>query len=549
MLHKLRVGQKLLIAFLSMAAIVSVTGGLGIMYVANVGDTGLFATSRLAPQVDAMMEIKLATTSAHLNFEELMSGDRERRIEEVWRLFDEADWYCNAVLNGGRNDEGTYIATSDSVLREKVERVRRSLGGMRRAAEERYAMRDGGDGGVGTAADQAFDAAFDSFIEEADDAESHVQEAMTEGDALLRETRDASQRTMILIMAIAFVVAFAVALLVSRHLTTPVVAAAALSQRIAQGELSQTEGMASGAERGDEIGALIRNFVTMQGSIRDAMQAMQASASDLASQSQEVGSTASEYASSASEQASAVQEASSTIEEVRQLAESSVRSAREVVESAEHAVERGHRGIEAIGEAVETMERVGNRVEGIAKTIDELSERNQRVREVVDTVNQLAEQSNLLAVNASIEAAQAGEHGRGFGVVAGEVRNLATQSKRAAQQIRSLLAEIEKATSDAVSASQDGSRRAAEGKSMIRSVREVVEELAGALEGSSERARSIAGSAAQQAQAIGQVSEALRAVAETGQMHLAGVSNLEGAAAQLGQLSERLKSMTDRYRL
>lgn len=84
---------------------------------------------------------------------------------------------------------------------------------------------------------------------------------------------------------------------------------------------------------------------------------------------------------------------------------------------------------------------------------------------------------------------------------------------------------------------------------MIRSVREVVEELAGALEGSSERARSIAGSAAQQAQAIGQVSEALRAVAETGQMHLAGVSNLEGAAAQLGQLSERLKSMTDRYRL
>lgn len=549
MLERLRIGQKLTVVFMFMAAIVCATGYLGITYVSSVGDTGLFVSSRLAPQVDAMMEIKLAATTAHLNLEEIMSGDTERDIDDVWALFDEADWYCGAVLEGGRNAEGTYVATTDPALRDKVLRVRRSLATVTRAARDRHADLGAGTAGVGTEADQSFDASFDEFVRESDQAETMVQAAMNEGDAVVRHTRETSRLTMMGVMLVALVLALALALIMARHLTTPVVAAAGLSQKIAQGDLRISDEADAAEDRGDEVGALMRNFASMRTSIRDAMQAMQSGASDLATQSQEVGSTASEYAASAAEQASAVQEASSTVEEVRQLAESSVRSAREVVDSAEHAVERGHRGIEAIGAAVDTMERVGARVEGIAKTIHELSERNQRVREVVDTVNELAEQSNLLAVNASIEAAQAGEHGRGFGVVAGEVRNLATQSKRAAQQIRGLLAEIEKATADAVGASQDGSQRALEGKTMIHSVREVVEELAGALEGSSERARGIAGSAAQQAQAIAQVSEALRAVAETGQMHLAGVANLENAATKLGGLSERLKTMTDRYRL
>lgn len=549
MLDKLRIGQKLTIVFLFMAALVCATGYLGITYVSEVGDTGLHVSSRLAPHVDAMMEVKLAATTAHLNLEEIMSGDTERDIDDVWALFEEADWYCGAVIDGGRNAEGTYVATSDPELRDRVLRLRRSLASVTRAARDRYANLGAGTAGVGTAADQSFDASFERFMRESDEVESRVQRAMNEGDARVRHTRDTSRTIMIVVMGFALLVAVALALGMARHLTTPVVAAASLSQKIAQGDLQAVHDLDGAQDRGDEVGVLMRNFASMRSSIREAMQAMQAGASDLATQSQEVGSTASEYAASAAEQASAVQEASSTVEEVRQLAESSVRSAREVVDSAEHAVERGHRGIEAIGAAVETMERVGARVEGIAKTIHELSERNQRVREVVDTVNELAEQSNLLAVNASIEAAQAGEHGRGFGVVAGEVRNLATQSKRAAQQIRGLLAEIEKATADAVGASQDGSQRAVEGKTMIHSVRAVVEELAGALEGSSERARGIAGSAAQQAQAIAQVSEALRAVAETGQMHLTGVANLEGAATKLGGLSERLKTLTERYRL
>lgn len=549
MLEKLRIGQKLTLAFLCMAALVCTTGALGIVYTRSVGDAGLEIGNRLGPQTDAAMELKLSVTRAHLLLEEILSGSTDEDIQEVWHYLDEASWYCDAILEGGRSEEGDYLATNDPVVRERIQRVRTLLARLRQSAEERYARLAAGTARAGSESDVRFDALYEDFVRVADEAETHTQQSMNRGTRRLREVQETSQEMLLAIMIGSVLAALLIGFGVARHLTTPVAKAAQLSDRIARGDLAVDERDADTTAREDEIGQLLRGFVAMRESVRGSMSSIKTNAVDLAAQAAQVGSTASEYSASAAEQASSVQEASTTIEEVRQLAEASVRSAREVVESAEHAVDRGHKGMEAIGEAVDTMERIGARVDGIAKSIAELSERNERIREVVDTVNELAEQSNLLAVNASIEAAQAGEHGRGFGVVASEVRNLATQSKRAAQQIRSLLVEIERATSEAVSASQEGSRRAIDGKKTIHSVRDVVEELATTLEKSSDRARHIAGSAAQSAQAISQVSEALRAVSQVGQMHLQGVSNLENAASRLTELGANMKSVTERFRL
>jgi methyl-accepting chemotaxis protein len=546
MFRNLRIGQKLLAVFIVIPVVVSAIGWFGIRY---VGNTGLMVSNEYAPHVDALMEVKLAATDAHLNLEELITGDDSRSMEVVRRLLDEADWYLDVVITGGTNSEGTYVPTTDSVLRGYVRATQRELAALRAAAEGRFANRRSGNEGVGSDSDQAFDAAFDRFIATSDRAESRAQQRMNAGAIRVREIQGEARTTMLVLTALATLVSVLLAVWMTRHLTQPVMAAAKRSQRVADGNLTEQSGDKGDDDRGDEIGLLLRNFTSMQGSIREAMKAMQAGARVLATQSQEAGSTAAEYAASASQQTRAVQEASASVEELRQLAESSLRFAREVVDSSEHAAERGHRGIQAVGSAVETMDGVVARVDAIVQSIRELSDRNQRVREIVDTVNELAEQSNLLAVNASIEAAQAGEHGRGFAVVATEVRNLASQSKRSAQQIRGLLAEIERATADAVGASKDGSQRATEGKATMRSVRDVIDELAAALEGSSERARKIAASAAEQAQATGQVSDALRGIADSGRAQLAGVTSLENAAARLAKMSESQRELTDRYTL
>ena len=549
MMNNLKVNTKLTLAFVAMALLVAGTGVAGVLYTGAVADDGKEVGLRLAPTADAIMEIQLATIRAHLVTEEIMAGDETETMETVRAHLDEALEYGDALLNGGTTDKGSYLATTDAEVRSRLTDLRGHIQNMREVAEERYRDRAAGGSGAGSDADIRFDAVFDDIVQTGDALETRVNLQRDAGVAQLTQTGDEAERTMWVIIVLSFIVALLAGFLVSRHLTVPIVAAAGLSEKIADGDLGVSAGTEAGGERGDEVGVLLRSFVAMRDNIRDAMVGMQTGASELATQASQVGSTAAEYASSAAEQSSAVQEASSTIEEIRQSADAAVAGARDVVDSAEHAVASGHRGMDAIAEAVETMEGIGGRVDGIATSIQDLSERNQRIREVVETVSELAEQSNLLAVNASIEAAQAGEHGRGFGVVAAEVRNLATQSKRAAQQIRGLLVEIERATAEAVSASNEGSRRTDEGKKMIHGVRNVIEELASALERSSDRARQIAGSAAQQAQGISQVSEALRAVSETGRTHLQGVSNLENAAKELTLLGGNLKALTARYRL
>src|SRR4029079_8331267 len=131
----------------------------------------------------------------------------------------------------------------------------------------------------------------------------------------------------------------------------------------------------------------------------------------------------------------------------------------------------------------------------VAQKNRRLSEQSAQIAEIIDAVQDLAEQSNPLAVNASIEAAKAGDQGRGFAVVAAEVRSLAEQSKRATQQVRRILLEIQKATEEAGVADADGSRRVEDGTRAMQTVRSAIQELSSTLEESADRSRQIAGAA------------------------------------------------------
>jgi methyl-accepting chemotaxis protein len=120
-------------------------------------------------------------------------------------------------------------------------------------------------------------------------------------------------------------------------------------------------------------------------------------------------------------------------------------------------------GRRAVDEVVEGMRRIHQQMDQVGENITHLAEQVQTIGEIIATVNDLAEQSNLLAVNASIEAAKAGEQGKGFSVVAQEVKSLAEQSKQATVQVRGILGEIQRATSSTVLAAEQGSRAVSEG--------------------------------------------------------------------------------------
>ena len=195
----------------------------------------------------------------------------------------------------------------------------------------------------------------------------------------------------------------------------------------------------------------------------------------LSSSAGEIISTVSEFASSASETASAVNETNATVQEVRQTTDLTSQKAKHVFESAQRSVTVAKTGKKSVDDAIGGMQGIQERMGFIADRIVKLSEQSQAIGDIIATVNDLAEQSNLLAVNAAIEAAKAGEHGKGFAVVAQEVKNLATQSKQATAQVRNILGEIQKATTAAVLATEQGSKAVETGVKQSGEAGEVIQ--------------------------------------------------------------------------
>ncbi|MBT6218114.1 MAG: globin-coupled sensor protein, partial [Rhodospirillaceae bacterium] len=167
---------------------------------------------------------------------------------------------------------------------------------------------------------------------------------------------------------------------------------------------------------------------------------------------EEISGSVSMQATGASEQAAAVTQTSASLAEIKETTSQTLDKATSLSEAAERTQMEGAEGIEGVSESIDSVRSIRDKVEVISQTIVTLSEQNKRIGEITTVVNNLAQQSKMLAINASIEAAKAGESGKGFAVVAEEVSNLADQSEEATQQVTKILDEIQNATDKAVMA-------------------------------------------------------------------------------------------------
>jgi len=279
--------------------------------------------------------------------------------------------------------------------------------------------------------------------------------------------------------------------------------------------------------------ALARSIV---GTLRTSIAALgSASAEILASTSQQASGTA--------EEATAVQETSATIDEIRQTAQVSAQKARAVTEEAQRTAQVSQDGRRAVEESVRGMQDTRTRMETIAERVLALSEQGQAIGEIMATVGELAEQSNLLAVNAAIEAAKAGEAGRGFAVVAAEVKSLAEQSKQATAQVRTILNEIQRATQAAVMAAEQGVKASDAGLATVARADEAIRLLADSLTTSAQAAQQILVSAQQQATGLDQVGLAMHNVQQASTQNMASTRQMERAAQDLNELAGRLKAL------
>ncbi|MFV2072420.1 MAG: methyl-accepting chemotaxis protein [Thermoanaerobaculales bacterium] len=260
-------------------------------------------------------------------------------------------------------------------------------------------------------------------------------------------------------------------------------------------------------------------------------------------------SSVQQLSASTGETATAMAETSTTIDELRQTSITAAAKAQATSDVAQGSKAVSEKALDAVAQGAEAMQSIREGVEGIAHNIVELNEKTVRIGEIVETVKAIAEQSNLLAVNASIEAAKAGEQGLGFSVVAGEVRALAERSKEATDEIRTMLSEIERSSNAAVMTTEQGVKRVEQGNELIGDLGETIDSLARIIEDGADATSQISLTSAQQLTGIEQITEALKSVAGATADNAAGAQQLEKAADQVMVVSRQLAEIVEGRRI
>nr|WP_319537527.1 methyl-accepting chemotaxis protein [uncultured Methanospirillum sp.] len=269
----------------------------------------------------------------------------------------------------------------------------------------------------------------------------------------------------------------------------------------------------------------------------------------LSAASSEILSVTAELSSGTAQTATSVNETSVTVEEVRKTTEITNAKARNVSDKSVAVSQVAQAGQESVDEILAGMTHIQQQMESIAGSVVKLSEQSQAIGEIIATVTDIAEQSNLLAVNASIEAAKAGDYGRGFGVVAQEIKSLAEQSKLATTHIRTILTDIQRGISSTVISTEQGTKTVANGLKMSNEARDAIAALTQNINEAAKAAIQITASSQEQVVGMDQISSAMESIRMAAQNNLEVTRQVEKTAKDLHDLGITLKQITERFKL
>jgi methyl-accepting chemotaxis protein len=314
-----------------------------------------------------------------------------------------------------------------------------------------------------------------------------------------------------------------------------------VAERVAAGDLTVR------VEAKSERDLLGRAFATMTDTLRGLVGDVGRATSSVAASSQQVAETSQQAGRAVSEIARAVSDVAQGAEEQARMLENSRTATAETNAAAEQALAAARDGVGVAEHAAVTMAEVRASTEAITEAMRGLEQRSETIGGIVETITSIAGQTNLLALNAAIEAARAGEQGKGFAVVADEVRKLAEESQQAAASIAGLIGEIQRETERTVQAVEEGSRTSAESAATVEAARDAFAGIADSIEDIRGRIEQVVASSNEVASVAEQSSASAEEVSATTQQTSASTQEIAASAQELARTADELRELVGRF--
>ena len=378
------------------------------------------------------------------------------------------------------------------------------------------------------------------------DAQQEEQDLMAARNASARSSSQTVVWSLVVGALIAGIITITLATALTRSISKPLRELSLIAEQITNGDLSAR---IPENQRGDEIGVLAQAFRRMVEVLRRSTGNISQAISLLGSSANEILASTTQVAAGTAQTAASINETTTTVEEVRQAAELSAQKAQYVSDNANRVAQISQSGQRAVLETSTGMQLIRDQMGIIAQTVVRLSEQSQSIGGIIASVTDLADQSNLLAVNAAIEAAKAGEQGRGFAVVAQEIKSLAEQSKQATTQVRGILSHVQRATGNAVMATEQGSKAVEAGVKQAGQAGEAIRLLAESSDEAVQAAIQIVASSQQQVVGMQQIGVAMVNINQAGAQTAVSMKQMEGSAQDLQQLGEQLETLVKQFKV
>ncbi len=537
-LRNINIGPRLGIAFGLLALVVVLLGSSSLYNINRMHIAGHDITENWMPSVDAIADLNLAlmrfrifTLRAILDESPAKVAQTKARLDSIKQDLDKA----------GARYESLITVPSERQLYAQLLDVKQAY--IAGSAEVVGAMQNGD---VETAK-ELLETRLNTLADQMTQLLLKLNQVNNEGAskaAGLSDSAHQNSRTAIITsIVIALVLTFILALFVTRSITRPIAVAVEATEKVAAGDLTQRIDSSGSDEPAQLLAALAR----MQTNLRSAISHISDSATQLAAATEELHAVAEDASRNLQNQNGEIQQAASAVTEMSAAVDEVARNASDTAEDSNQSARLAHEGREKVQQTIGSIEKMTGEFSKTSRQVEGLAEQSKDIGKVLDVIRGIAEQTNLLALNAAIEAARAGEAGRGFAVVADEVRALAHRTQVSTHEIETMISQVQSGTQAAVDSMRGSVDHARQTLGMAEQAGGALEEIYRQVGKISERNLLIASASEEQAAVAREVDRNIVNISDFSTQSAAGANQTSASAQELARLAVDLNGLVARF--